>query len=246
MQLIKKIWTKKDYEDLYVYLENKKDINYKIFTEKIVLDNTIIGVRMPILKKIAKEIHKGNYKSYLDKKINNTYEEKLLYGLVICNIVEFNSDTKYYLENYEKMINNWALCDLFCSNFKIVKKNKKEVLEYILNKIKSSNQWDKRLAFVLLLNYYIEKQYLDIIFELCDTYNTNDYYVKMSVSWLLSMCYVKYKNETMNYLKSNKLDDFTYNKALQKIIESKRITKEEKDIIRKMKRGEKNENRNSK
>ena len=134
------------------------------------------------------------------------------------------------------MINNWALCDLFCSNIKFVKNNKKEVFNCILDNIDNDNLWIRRLCFVLLLDYYIEPDYIDIIFELCDTYNTNDYYVEMSVSWLISICYIKEKDKTIKYLDSNKLNEFTYNKALQKIIESKRITKQEKNILRNKKR----------
>lgn len=245
MILQKNNWTKEDYNIFLEYLYSKKDIKFKEFSKKIILDETMIGVRTPILKNMAREIFKGNYKSYLEIAKDDIYEEKLIYGLIICNIKEFNEETIKYMDNYSKKINNWALCDLFCSNLKFVKKNKKEVLEYIKKKIKKENIWIKRLCFVLLLDYYIEEKYLSLIFELCDTYNTNDYYIEMSVAWLISNCYIKYKRETNIYLNNNKLNKFTYNKAIQKIIESKRITEEEKNILRTMKRGEKNENRNS-
>ncbi len=229
-------WNKEIYKKYKYYLNSKKDIKYKEFSSKIIQDETLIGIKIPILKQIAKEIYKGNYKEYLQISLNETYEEKLIYGLIIGNIKEFDNDTKKYIDTYSKMINNWALCDLFCSNLKCVNKNKDNLLKYIKKRIKNKNPWIRRMCFVLLLDYYIEKQNLKIIFQLCDTYNTNDYYVEMSVAWLISICYIKYKPETKEYLNNNKLNDFTYNKALQKIIESKRITKEEKENIRKMKR----------
>jgi len=246
MDITKDSWSKEEYNIFLKYLYQKKDTKFKEFSKKIILDETIIGVRTPILKKISKEIFKGNYKSYLEVSSDNTYEEKLIYGLIVGNIKEFNEETIKYVNNYSKMINNWALCDLFCSNLKFVKKNKQEVLKYINKKIKNKNTWMKRLCFVLLLDYYVEEEYLPLIFELCDTYNTSDYYVEMSVAWLISICYIKYKKQTKKYLNKNKLNNFTYNKAIQKIIESKRITNEEKNILRKMKRGDKNENRNCK
>lgn len=236
MLLTKNNWTKEDYNNFVVYLNNNVDLKFKEFSSKIILDNTLIGVRTPILKQIAKEIFKGNYKSFLDICIPKTYEEKLIYVLVIGSIKEFDNETIKYVNNYSKLINNWALCDMFCSNVKFVKNNKDRVLKYILKNIKSKDLWVRRLCFVLLLDYYIEEKYLNIIFELCDTYNTNDYYVEMSVAWLISICYIKYKENTKEYLNNNKLNDFTYNKALQKIIESKRIIEEEKEILRKMKR----------
>lgn len=236
MILTKKNWNKTDYEDFIVYLHKNKDLKFKDFSEKIILDNTLIGVRTPILKKISKEIYKGNYVKFLEITTCRTYEEKLIYGLIIGNLKEFNEQTIKYIDIYSKMINNWALCDLFCSNLKCVKNNSDKVLKYILKKIKSKNLWIRRLCFVLLLDYYIEEKNLKIIFELCDTYNTNDYYVEMSVAWLISICYIKYKKETQIYLNNNKLNDFTHNKAIQKIIESKKILKDEKEYLTKMKR----------
>ena len=71
--------------------------------------------------------------------------------------------------------------------------------------IKKKNIWIRRMCFVLLLDYYIEKPYLNIIFELCNEYNTSDYYVEMSVAWLISICYIKFKEQTLNYINNNKL-----------------------------------------
>lgn len=236
MILTKENWNNDDYKNLVIYLNENSNLKYKEFSEKIIVDNTLIGIRTPILKSISKEIYKGNYKSFLEVSSPKTYEEKLIYGLVLGNIKEFNEETIKYVNNYSKMINNWALCDLFCSNLKFVKKNKDKVLKYILKSIKKKNIWIRRMCFVLLLDYYIEKPYLNIIFELCNEYNTSDYYVEMSVAWLISICYIKFKEETLNYIRNNKLNDFAYNKAIQKIIESKRITKEEKEELKKLKR----------
>ena len=236
MNLIEDKWTKEDYNVFLDYLYSLKDEKFKDFSTKIIVDDYLIGIRTPILKTISKNIFKGNYKEFLNVCRMKTYEEKLIYGLVIGNISDFNKETIKYVNKYSKMINNWALCDLFCSNLKFVKNNKQEVFNYILDNINSDNLWIRRLCFVLLLDYYIESDYIDNIFELCDTYNTNDYYVEMSVAWLISICYIKEKDKTIKYLNSNRLNYFTYNKALQKIIESKRVTKEEKEKLRKKKR----------
>ena len=236
MNLTKEKWTKEEYFEFSKYLLTLADTKFRDFSTKIIEDNSLIGIRTPILKNIAKSIFKGNYKEFLKVCKPTNYEEKLIYGLIIGNIKEFNKETIKYINKYSKMINNWALCDLFCSNLKFVKNNKKEVFKYILDNINSNNLWIRRLCFVLLLDYYIESEYIDIIFELCDTYNTNDYYVEMSVAWLISICYIKEKDKTIKYLDNNKLNDFTYNKTIQKIIESKRVTKEEKNILRNKKR----------
>ncbi len=92
----------------------------------------------------------------------------------------------------------------------------------------------------MLLEYYIEEDYLKDIFYFCDDLDSNEYYVQMAVAWLISMCYVKFEQETLKYLNSNDLDNFTYNKALQKIIESNRVDIEKKNIIKNMKRKNRN------
>lgn len=239
------MWTTEKYQEFVKELYSMQDIKYQEFSKNIIFDNTIIGIRTPILKKIAKDISKGDYNSFLKLSTNNTYEEKMIYGFVVSNIKDFNIFTKN-VDNFKYKINNWALCDMFCAASRIVIHNKEAMYQYILDNLSTTNMWIKRMCFVFLLDYYIEPEYLDRIFELCDTYNSLDYYVQMSIAWLISICYIKYSKETKKYLQNCKLDDFTYNKAIQKTIESRRITNEEKEKLRKMKRGKKYENINSK
>lgn len=92
------------------------------------------------------------------------------------------------------------------------------------------------MPIIIILDYYLTDEYINEVFSIFDRVKKEDYYVKMAIAWTLQVAYVKYKERTMKYLKNNKLDDFTYNKAIQKMIESYRISKEEKDILRKMKR----------
>lgn len=234
MNLTKEKWTKKDYQEFIKYLFSINDNKYKLFQQNIIPNKNIIGIRTDKLKKIAKEIFKGNYKEFLSIIENNYYEENILYGLILTNIKDINILIPY-LNKYILIIDNWASCDLTISNLKIAKNNKDLFYNYILNNINNNYPYTKRFCYVLLINYYIEKQYLDTIFKLCNI-EDNDYYVNMSIAWLISICYIKYKEETLKYLNNNNLNKFTYNKAIQKIIESKQISNEEKDILRKMKR----------
>jgi len=233
MNLTKDTWTKKDYKDFINYLFSIKEEKYKDFQQKIIPNKKIIGIKTNILKKIAKEIYKGNYKDFLSIIENNYYEENLLYGLILTNIKDINILLPY-LNKYVLIIDNWASCDLTISNLKIVKNNKEIFFTYILDNINNNHSYTRRFGYVLLLNCYIEKEYLNKIFKLCNIPN-NDYYVNMSIAWLISMCYIKYKDETLNYLNNNKLNKFTYNKTIQKIIESNQVSKEEKNILKTMK-----------
>ena len=93
-----------------------------------------------------------------------------------------------------------------------------------------------RFGVVMLLDYYIEEAYIDRVLRLLNEARHDGYYVKMAVAWAVSVCYVKFPEKTMEYLKNNTLEDFTYNKALQKITESLRVGRDEKELIRSMKR----------
>ena len=233
MELAKKTWTKKDYQEFIKYLFLIKEEKYQKFQQNIIPNKDIIGIRTNKLKQIAKEISKGNYQEFLSIMKNNYYEENILYGLILTNINDPNILIPY-LNKYILIIDNWASCDLTISNLKIVKNNKDIFYKYIIDNINNNYSYARRFCYVLLLNYYIEEQYLDTIFKLCNIKN-NDYYVNMSIAWLISICYINYKEQTINYLKNNELNKFTYNKALQKIIESKQVNNNEKSLLKQFK-----------
>lgn len=236
MDLNKENWTKEDYWSFIIFLKSQQDLNYLEFHRKLVdTKDIIIGIRTPILKKIAKEISRGNYLDFILLNQNHFYECVLIEGFVLGNI-GYQKNSFQLLSNFISKIDNWATCDLTVSHLKWVKKEKESVFSFIKDNLKSQSPWMKRFCFVLLLNYYIEEEYLDFIFNSCDNYQMDHYYVKMSIAWLISICFVKYKEETLEYLKRANLDIWTYNKAIQKIKESTRVSKEEKDIVQKIKK----------
>ena len=198
--------------------------------------DNIIGVRLPKLREIAKEIAKGDWRNFLATSSNDYYEEVMINGLVIA-YAKCDVDEKLnYIESFVPKIDNWAICDSFCNSLKFVNKNKEKVWEFIQPYLKSNKEFEIRFAVVIILNYYITEDYIDLILETLDEVKHEGYYVKMAVAWAISLCFVKFEEKTMNYLKNNKLDDFTYNKSLQKICESLRVDKDTKAIIKSMKR----------
>lgn len=140
------------------------------------------------------------------------------------------SDSTY--QQFLNSINNWAVCDSFCSSLKFVKKEKKEMLLLIQQCLMSEKEYIVRFGFVMLMHYYMEEPYLNIIFDACANMEDEAYYITMAKAWLLSVCYVKKEKETMEFLEQGKLSKRTYQKTLQKIIESNRVTKEQKEQIR--------------
>lgn len=132
-------------------------------------------------------------------------------------------------------IDCWSVCDTFCSGLKITDTHRERVWEFIQPYLLSDKEYEIRFGVVMLL-HYLTPEYAPLAFAHFDRIKHDGYYVKMAVAWVFSMYYVHFPELTMEYLKDNKLDDFTYNKALQKIIESLRIDQDTRLIIKGMKR----------
>ena len=226
--------------ELLTILYENKDEKYKNFNDKII--NTkmpTIGVRTPILKKIAKNISKGDYDEFLSNVNSNYYEEVLIEGLVISYIKEPKKLINK-LDIFLDKIDNWAICDMVCASCKSLVKIKDECFLFIKKNILSNNIWRVRFSFVLLLNYFIQENYLEEIFKMIDQDKNDEYYVMMAKAWLISECDVKHKTETLKYLKNTKIDNVTYNKAISKICDSYRVSEIDKINIKTMKKISKN------
>lgn len=213
------------------------DAEYREFHMKLCPGTAnIIGVRIPALRKLAKQIAKGNWREYIKDAKDEYYEEIMLQGMMLGNIKTDIEEILKYVTEFVPKIDNWAVCDIFCSGLKITASNMERVWEYIQKYLDSDREFELRFAVVMMLSFYTQEDYIDKVLYLMNEIKHEGYYVKMAVAWLISICYVKFPEKTMNYLKNNSLDDFTYNKALQKIIESLRVDKATKDVIRSMKR----------
>lgn len=212
----------------------------KKFTESLHpgIEN-VLGIRIPALRRLGAQIAKDDWESYLQTADTYYMEECMLQGMVISNLKM--KDTQAYLSlvaRFIAIINSWSVCDTFdfYGKQRFVDKNKKRVWLFLEDRMKSDKEYEIRFGVVMAMAHYIDEEYIDNVLQWMDRISHEGYYVKMAVAWALSVCYVKFPQKTMNYLKENHLDDFTYNKALQKIIESYRVSTEDKEIIRSMKR----------
>ena len=213
------------------------DNNYKEFSEKIVSNTAnILGVRMPVLKKYAKELLSEHEIEELIQNIDSGYHEEILLKGIIIGSEKDPEKTKQYIKNYVPLINNWATCDSFCSNLKIIKKNKNNFWDFIQSYLKSDKTYEIRFGVVILLNYYIEKERLKEIFEVLKNIKSERYYVQMAVAWALSVCLVKYYDETYEFLKNKKLSKFVLLKTISKANDSYRLSAEQKQKLKELRR----------
>ena len=219
--------------DVRKELELLADEPYRVFHSRLLPGTeNILGVRVPRLWKLARRLVKEEGSGYLGRAGDDTYEEIMLQGMVIGLLKEDTGQMLKRLPAFMAKAENWAHCDIVCSGLKKVKDDRESVLAFLKPYISSEREFEARFAIVLLLDYYIDEDYIDTTLELLQQAVHPGYYVKMAVACALSVCYVQFPEKTLACMMEGQFDDFTYNKALQKITESFRVDKEEKTFIR--------------
>ncbi len=222
-------------------LKQLADEKYKEFHKGLCPGTeNILGVRVPVLREYAKKLSKEyDIRELLNDIDNEYYEEIMLQGMLIGLEKAKDNDIENILKDIEEFvpkIDNWAICDVFCAGLKITKQHLIEIWEFIQKYLVSDKEFEIRFGVVMILDYYITEEYLGKNFAIFNHIKSNQYYVQMAVAWAISICLIKFYDKTIEYLEQAKIDKFTYNKAIQKAIESYRISDEQKTELRKMKK----------
>ncbi|MCK5294315.1 MAG: DNA alkylation repair protein [Arcobacteraceae bacterium] len=214
-------------------LKTLSDDNYKAFNNKIIPTKQItLGVRLPILRKIAKEIVKDDAINFLNLDKQNIYEMIMIEGLVLSYMNKPFKELLPSIECFLNKVDNWAQIDSTICSFKNIKKEKNYILDIVKIWIKSDNEFVVRAALIILLSYYIQEENLFMIFKLSQSVKHKGYYVFMGNAWLISVCMAKFPTKTIDFFKDNTLDIKTHNKAIQKSRESYRVSHKDKVIIK--------------
>ena len=209
---------------------------YQKFTAKLIpTSHNIIGVRMPFMRDLAKQIVNDDWQEYLKTADDYCFEEVMLQGLVI-GLVKIDVPIRLeYIRKFISKIDNWSVCDSFCIGLKFAKKNQQEVWSFIEPYSYSEKEYEVRFSIIMMLSHFINEDYIDRVLESCQNVSHDGYYAKMGVAWALSVCFVKFPQKTLEVFKSRKLEKKTHNKAIQKCIESFRVKDEEKLVLRALK-----------
>ena len=230
MKLVRKTWNKKDIEEFNKYLESIKIPEKVEFTKKII--NTkmeVLAIPIPKLRKISNEISKGNFINYLDC-FNNKYYENTIINAVLINKINDIQVKKHYISKLK--IDNWSTVDILKFN---IKNKEQEYINLAKEYLKSKDEFIRRIGVRILFNY-TEKEDLTEIFNIIDSlYAEEKYYVNMAISWLMCELIIKNREQTLEYLKHHKLNDFTINKTISKCRDSFRVSKEDKEFLLKYK-----------
>ena len=214
------------------------DEKVSAFASKLITTKSrIYGVKLPKLRKFVKNMTDEERLSYLKEDLTDkSYEEILLYGFALGSQKLSYEEFLTYFYKFVPFVDNWSTCDSPLSSMKIIAKNRKEFLIEIDKLLSSNENFQQRIAIVALLDFYINEEYIDLIFNYCEKIRSSAYYVRMAKAWLLSFCYIKFKNETYDYLLNGMLDDFTLNKTISKICDSYRVNDIDKQRVRLLRR----------
>ncbi len=222
---------------LQIELFDLQDLKYKEFHQKLmptVNPDKVIGIRTPVLRKFAKDFSKQEEaEGFLKNLPHKYYEEDNLHAFLLEEIKDYETLIEE-LNNFLPFVDNWATCDMMRP--KILKKHKNELLEDIKKWLNSKDTYTIRFAVNCLMNYYLEEDFKPEYFQWVKDIESEEYYINMVRAWYFATALAKQYDETIKILENNVLDKWTHNKTIQKAIESYRITKEQKEYLKTLKR----------
>lgn len=222
--------------NLQQILFSMQDLTYRDFHSKLmptVDKETIIGIRTPQLRKFAKEFAKSDkWGEFLQDLPHQYYEENNLHSFLLEMEKDYNQ-LIVQVEEFLPYVDNWATCDMMRP--KVFKSHLPELLVHVKRWLKSDRVYTIRYGIGMLLSFYLddafEEQYLEWVAQI----ETEEYYVNMMRAWYFATALAKQYEATIPYIKEHQLDAWTHNKAIQKSIESYRITDEQKEYLRTLK-----------
>ena len=221
------------YADFRTKLASLSDDEYRDFCMKgIPCDRPFLGVRIPEIRKLISEIKEENLTEFI--KANPVAIEEVIARSFAIARLPYDEMIKVF-DSHIEFLDNWCTVDTFCAALrKTIKKHEAEFLNQKVEKLlKAKNEFAVRAGIVSLLDFYVKPDYLFLIYDRIEALrNRDEYYIKMALAWLLAECFIKFPDETFFYLKSSSLELWTFNKAISKICDSRRVDSEVKEYLK--------------
>lgn len=210
------------------------DESYRKFQSALIpgVEN-FLGVRRPVLRKMAAGILKEDGRTFLEEAGRDSFEEILLRALVIGGLPAKKEEILKLTKEFIPQITDWCICDTFCNALKAAKEYREEFWEFLAPYLTSEKEFEARFAAVMILEHYICDSWIDKSLEALYEIRQEGYYAQMAVAWAYSMCFVKYPEKTEAFLSEHSLPAFTYKKTIAKINDSLPVPREEKERIKK-------------
>ncbi len=222
--------------DLHKKLYSLQDLKYRDMQIRIIptVDpKSIIGVRTPELRAIAKEMLKeGDYSDFLKALPHGYFEENQLHAFIISGIKDMDVCMKE-LEIFLPYVDNWATCDQMSP--KVFKKHREELLHHIEKWIRSDKTYTVRFSVGMLMEHFLDEDFDPVYPDMVAALRSEEYYINMMIAWYFATALAKQYESIIPYIEKRKLDQWTHNKAIQKSVESYRITDEQKKYLKTLK-----------
>ena len=219
-------------EDLFA----NQDVKYRDFQSKLtptIEVNTAIGVRTPVLRKLAKDYSKRqDVDDFLADLPHKYFDENQLHAFILSEIKDFD-ECMGKLERFLPFVDNWATCDQMSP--KCFKKNHEKLLPYLNKWIKSDDIYTVRFAIVTFMSHFLDDDFDEGYLKLVSDIKSDEYYINMAIAWYFATALAKQYDKTIPYIENKTLDVWTHNKAIQKSIESYRVTAEHKEYLKSLK-----------
>ena len=215
-------------------LQDKGYRNMQITTIPSVKAESIIGVRTPALRALAKELSKRDDISiFLEDLPHKFFEENQLHAFILSGMKDAEECIKL-VDKFLPYVDNWATCDQMSP--KIFKKHKDLLLEYINEWIKSDKTYVKRFAVGMLMEHFLDEDFKTSYLTKVSRIRSDEYYINMMTAWYFATALAKQYDAALPYIEKQKLDKWTHNKTIQKAVESYRITPEQKEYLKTLRR----------
>ena len=213
-----------------------RDIKYRDFQSKLiptVAADTVIGVRTPALRKYANQLTKqGDIQTFLQELPHRYFDENQLHAFIISEMKDYDACMEE-LVRFLPFVDNWATCDQMSP--KVFKKHRRELLEQIEVWIRSSEIYTVRFGIGMLMQHFLdvdfELKYPEMVAEI----RTDEYYINMMIAWYFATALAKQYEHVIPFIEERRLDTWTHNKAIQKSVESYRISPEQKRYLKSLK-----------
>lgn len=204
------------------------DTQYRDFHKKLipnVPEARILGVRIPQLRKLGKKLDKDDFAW-------DYYEEVMLHGFYI-GYKKLDFETRLtLLDEFIPRIDNWAVCDCAVSSMRFIEKARAPFLEYLQKYMDSEREYELRFAVVVLMDYYLTDEYIDMALAYLQSLRSDFYYVNMAVAWALSVAFVRYRDRVLPILEAKTISREVQNMTIGKIRDSLRVDKETKQYVK--------------
>ena len=220
-------------DDILKKLYTLQDITYRDFQGKLlptVDPKSIIGVRTPDLRKLAKELVRGDgLGTFLDVLPHSYFDENQLHAFILSDIKDYDRCIAL-VERFLPYVDNWATCDQLSP--KVFRKHKPDIITHIKSWLKSDSTYTVRFAVGMLMQHFLDDDFSPAYPKMVAAIKSDEYYINMMRAWYFATALAKQYDATVPYIEQKKLDVWTHNKTIQKAIESYRIKSEQKEHLR--------------